>query len=217
VGVPESGPIDLYTIANRPTLLAASWNLKTRCGSKKVVLELGGNAACIVDRDQRDRLDHVVSRLMFGGFYQSGQSCIHVQRVIAHADINDELKAKYVAAAKALVMDDPKHEDTFIGPMIRDGEAKRLHGWIQQAAAAAGGKILCGGKRNGAMPVEGTASAGGGDMSLQSKASRRLSGTLLAAECSCSGYTSSGRNPVCFAIRASMRGPISSPGWKANT
>ncbi len=132
------------------SLSAVSSDLKARCGSKKMVLELGGNAACIVDRDQGDRLDHVVSRLIFGGFYQSGQSCIHVQRVIAHADIYDELKAKYVAAAKALVMGDPKNEDTFIGPMISEGEAKRLHGWIQQAAAA-GGKILCGGNRTGAM------------------------------------------------------------------
>ena len=147
---------DLFTTDPRLKLLsftgspAVGWDLKARCGSKKVVLELGGNAACVVDRDQRDRLDHVVSRLIFGGFYQSGQSCIHVQRVIAHADIYDELKAKFVAAAKALVMGDPKNEDTFIGPMISEGEAKRLHGWIQSAAAA-GGKILCGGNRNGAM------------------------------------------------------------------
>jgi len=147
---------DLFTTDPRLKLLsftgspAVGWDLKARCGSKKVVLELGGNAACVVDADQRDRLDHVVSRLIFGGFYQSGQSCIHVQRVIAHADIYDELKAKFVAAAKALVMGDPKHEDTFIGPMISEGEAKRLHGWIHDAAAA-GGKILCGGNRQGAM------------------------------------------------------------------
>ncbi len=147
---------DLFTTDPRLKLLSftgspgVGWDLKARCGSKKVVLELGGNAACIVDRDQRDRLDHVVERLIFGGFYQSGQSCIHVQRVIAHADIYDELKAKYVAAAKKLKMGDPKNEDTFVGPMISESEAKRLHDWIHKAAGA-GATILCGGKREGAM------------------------------------------------------------------
>ena len=147
---------DLFTTDPRLKLLSftgspgVGWDLKARCGSKKVVLELGGNAACIVDRDQRDRLDHVVERLIFGGFYQSGQSCIHVQRVIAHADIYDELKAKYVAAAKQLKMGDPKNEDTFVGPMISESEAKRLHDWIHKAAGA-GATILCGGKREGAM------------------------------------------------------------------
>ncbi len=147
---------DLFTTDPRLKLLSftgspgVGWDLKARCGAKKVVLELGGNAACIVDRDQADRLDHVVQRLIFGGFYQSGQSCIHVQRVLIHADLYDEVKKRYVAAAKALKMGDPKHEDTFIGPMISESEARRLHDWIQKAAAA-GGKILCGGKREGAM------------------------------------------------------------------
>jgi aldehyde dehydrogenase (NAD+) len=147
---------DLFTTDPRLKLLsftgspAVGWDLKARCGSKKVVLELGGNAACIVDRDQRDRLDKVIERLIFGGFYQSGQSCIHVQRIIAHAEIYDELKSRFVHAAKALKMGDPKLEDTFIGPMISESEARRLHDWIEKAKAA-GGKLLCGGNRNGAM------------------------------------------------------------------
>jgi aldehyde dehydrogenase (NAD+) len=147
---------DLFTVDPRLKLLSftgspqVGWELKAKCGSKKVVLELGGNAGCIVDNDQMDRIDHVIERLIFGGFYQSGQSCIHVQRVMIHADVYDAVKAKYVAAAKALKMGDPKNEDTFIGPMISEGEAKRLHDWIHKAAAA-GGKILCGGNREGAM------------------------------------------------------------------
>lgn len=57
------------------------WDLKARAGRKKVVLELGGNAACIVDADQSERLKFIVERLVFGAFYQSGQSCIGVQRI----------------------------------------------------------------------------------------------------------------------------------------
>ena len=70
------------------------WELKARAGRKKVVLELGGNAACIVDADQKPRLDLVVGRLISGSFYQSGQSCIGVQRILVHASLYDEVKKK---------------------------------------------------------------------------------------------------------------------------
>ena len=147
---------DLFTEDDRLKLLSftgspgVGWELKAKSGRKKVVLELGGNAACLVDADQEDRIDHVVERLTFGAFYQSGQSCISVQRILIHADIYDAVKSKFVAAAKNLVMGDPKNEDTFIGPMISEGEAKRLHDWIQKAKAA-GANVLCGGERNGSM------------------------------------------------------------------
>jgi len=147
---------DLFTHDDRLKLLsftgspAVGWELKAKAGRKKVVLELGGNAACLVDSDQRDRLDHVVERLVFGAFYQSGQSCISVQRILAHAHIYDALKAKLVAATRALRMGDPRKEDTFIGPMISESEAKRLESWIGKARDA-GAAVLCGGKRDGAM------------------------------------------------------------------
>jgi acyl-CoA reductase-like NAD-dependent aldehyde dehydrogenase len=145
---------DLFTTDERLKLLsftgspAVGWKLKSMAGKKPVVLELGGNAACIVDEDAD--LEDAVERLIFGAFYQSGQSCIGVQRIIAHEAIYDELREKLVAKTKTLVAGDPKQESTFIGPMISEKEAERLHGWIQ-AAAAAGGKILCGGTRDGAM------------------------------------------------------------------
>src|SRR4029450_10173450 len=56
---------------------AVGWMLKSKSGKKKVVLELGGNAACIVDRDVD--LDVAAQRITFGAFYQSGQSCIRVR------------------------------------------------------------------------------------------------------------------------------------------
>jgi acyl-CoA reductase-like NAD-dependent aldehyde dehydrogenase len=147
---------ELFTTDERLKLLSftgspeVGWALKAKAGRKKVVLELGGNAACIVDADQRHRLDHVVERLVFGAYYQSGQSCISVQRILVHADLCEELRERLVAAVEALQAGDPKEEDTFIGPMIDEGEAKRLHGWIGDAVKA-GGRILCGGERDGAM------------------------------------------------------------------
>ena len=126
------------------------WELKARAGKKKVTLELGGNAACIVDGDQGDKLDVVVDRLAFGAYYQSGQSCISVQRILVHADIYKTLRRTLIKKVKSLVAGDPKDEKTFIGPMIDEQAAKRLEGWIADAVKA-GGKLLCGGKRNGNM------------------------------------------------------------------
>lgn len=145
---------DLFTTDERLKLLSftgspeVGWDLKARCGKKKVVLELGGNAACIVDEDAD--IDDAINRLVVGAFYQSGQSCIGVQRIIVHDSIYEIVRDKLVAATKQLVAGDPKDESTFIGPMISEKEAQRLDGWIQSAQAV-GGKILCGGNRNGAM------------------------------------------------------------------
>ena len=147
---------ELFTTDERFKLLsftgsaAVGWDLKARAGKKKVVLELGGNAACIVDGDQADRLDFVIERLVFGAFYQSGQSCISVQRVFAHASLYAELCKRLVKAVKALKSGDPKLEDTFIGPMIDEAAARKLEGWIREAVAG-GAKTLCGGGRQGAM------------------------------------------------------------------
>ena len=147
---------DLFTTDERFKLLsftgwpAVGWDLKARAGKKKVILELGGNAACIVDSDQGDRLDFVVERVIFGAFYQSGQSCISVQRILVQEDIYEEFKSAFVAAVSKLVSGDPKDEKTFIGPMIDEKEARRLDDWIQEAVKG-GAKILCGGKRIGSM------------------------------------------------------------------
>ncbi len=127
---------------------AVGWKLKANAGKKKVVLELGGNAACIVDKDSD--LTDAVARIIIGAFHQSGQSCIGVQRILIHADIYDEFKEKLCLATARLKMGDPRLEDTFIGPMISEKEASRLEKWIKEACEQ-GGKILTGGKRNGAM------------------------------------------------------------------
>ncbi len=124
------------------------WQLKARAGKKAVVLELGGNAAVIVDEDAD--LDDAVERIAYGAFYQSGQSCIGVQRIIAHETLYETLKERLVEATRGLVMGDPRDESVFIGPMISVTEAARLDEWIQSALAR-GAKLLCGGKRDGAM------------------------------------------------------------------
>ncbi|KZZ20211.1 aldehyde dehydrogenase, partial [Oleiphilus sp. HI0081] len=98
----------LFTEDERLKLLSftgspdVGWALKTKAGKKKVVLELGGNAACVVDQDAD--IDDAVARIVFGAFYQSGQSCIGVQRVYVHEEIYPLFKDKLLNATRALKM-----------------------------------------------------------------------------------------------------------------
>ncbi len=145
---------DLFTEDDRLKLLSftgspdVGWALKAKAGKKKVVLELGGNAAVIVDHDAD--LDDALERVIFGAFYQSGQSCIGVQRIIIHADVYDRFRDMLVARTQTLVSGDPKDRNTFIGPMIDVKEASRLDMWIAEAVSQ-DARLLCGGKRDGAM------------------------------------------------------------------
>ena len=145
---------DLFTTDERLKLLSftgspsVGWALKAKAGKKPVVLELGGNAAVIVDQDAD--LADAVERIIFGAFYQSGQSCIGVQRILVHGAVYDAFRERLVAETRELVMGDPSDEATFIGPVISEKEAERLETWIRNAVAA-GGTLLCGGERSGAM------------------------------------------------------------------
>jgi acyl-CoA reductase-like NAD-dependent aldehyde dehydrogenase len=122
------------------------WALKARAGKKKVVLELGGNAACIVDEGVD--LEYAADRIILGAFYQSGQSCISVQRIIAHEAIYEHLKQLLRDRVAKLKAGDPLDEDTFLGPMISEHDAKRVEQWVTEAIDS-GAKLICGGRRNG--------------------------------------------------------------------
>jgi len=124
------------------------WDLKARAGRKKVTLELGGNAACIVDADPGRSLDEVVERLVSGAYYQSGQSCISVQRIFAHASLYPALRDRLRSAIAVLRMGDPRDEDVFIGPMIDEDAAGRVASWIADAVAG-GATVIAGGERKG--------------------------------------------------------------------
>ncbi len=145
---------DLFTTDERLKLLSftgspdVGWDLKARAGKKKVVLELGGNAACIIDEDAD--IDDAVARNIIGAFYQSGQSCIKAQRIFVHEKVYRSFKEKFVEAARALKSGSPKEETTFIGPMISEGEAKRLEQWIASAKSK-GATVLCGAQRKGSV------------------------------------------------------------------
>ncbi len=126
------------------------WEFKARAGRKKVTLELGGDAACIVDADPGVALEHVVDRLIFGAYYQSGQSCISVQRILVHDSLYASLREKLITRVEQLKMGDPRQDDTFIGPLIDLASAERIEAWINEAKDG-GARVLAGGERRGTL------------------------------------------------------------------
>jgi glyceraldehyde-3-phosphate dehydrogenase (NADP+) len=138
----------------RPALLSftgsqrVGWSLKARAGKKKVVLELGGNAAVIVDESAD--LDQAVPKLVYGAFSYAGQKCISVQRVYAHARRFGELVDRFVEATRRVRLGDPRDPEVFVGPMIDEANARRAEAWIAEAVAQ-GARVLIGGPRQGAL------------------------------------------------------------------
>ncbi len=127
---------------------AVGWEIKKKAYQKKVTLELGGNAAVVVEPDAD--LEFALPRIVTGSFSYSGQICISIQRVFLHEKIYDRFMADFIARTKRLKMGNPLDESTDIGPMINLDAAKQTEEWIEEAIAM-GARIACGGRRDGAM------------------------------------------------------------------
>ena len=141
----EDERIKLLTFTGSP---AVGWALRQRAGRKRVTLELGGNAPVIVHADADAK--YAAERIAWGGFVQSGQTCISVQRVYVHSSLYDGFAAELVRRVEQLVAGDPTDEQTDIGPLIDDGAAERVELWVEEAVTG-GAKLLTGGKREGRM------------------------------------------------------------------
>ena len=127
---------------------AIGWKLKKRAHKKKVTLELGGNAAVVIEPDAN--LDFALPRMIMGSFSYSGQICISIQRIFLHEKIYDRFMADFIQATKKLKMGNPLEEETDIGPMITLDAAKQTEEWVEEAVEN-GARAVLGGKRDGVM------------------------------------------------------------------
>jgi acyl-CoA reductase-like NAD-dependent aldehyde dehydrogenase len=123
------------------------WSIQRDAHAKHVTLELGGDAAVIVNHDWPD-LSAAASRVALFANYQAGQSCISVQRVLIHTDVYDRFVAELVTAVEALPTGDPTADGVQVGPVINDAAAERITTWVDEAAKA-GATVLTGGTREG--------------------------------------------------------------------
>lgn len=125
---------------------AVGWHLKSIAGRKHVLLELGGNAACIVHEDASN-LSQIAALLCASAFNYAGQVCIKTQRLYAHRAIVERLLSDLVPRACAYEPQDPESTTSAIGPMIDERSAMRVQRWIDEARDA-GASLLAYGSRS---------------------------------------------------------------------
>jgi acyl-CoA reductase-like NAD-dependent aldehyde dehydrogenase len=121
------------------------WALKNQAGKKRVVLELGGNAAAIV-QDDAD-LEFAASRLAVGAFAYAGQVCISTQRLYVQEEIYDRFLDRFLVATRQLPMGDPADPKTVVGPMIDQAAADRVQSWVKEAVSHGATTLLAGARR----------------------------------------------------------------------
>jgi glyceraldehyde-3-phosphate dehydrogenase (NADP+) len=121
------------------------WYLKGLDPRKRVTLELGGNAGVIVHSDAD--LDLAAQRIAFGGYYQAGQSCISVQRVLVQSEVYDDFTTRLVKQVESLKYGDPMDPTVDVGPLIDAGSLERIATWVDEAVAQ-GAEVLTGGRRD---------------------------------------------------------------------
>jgi acyl-CoA reductase-like NAD-dependent aldehyde dehydrogenase len=122
------------------------WYLKGLDPKKRVTLELGGNAGVIVHSDAD--LDLAAARIAFGGYYQAGQSCISVQRVLVASEVYEDFAARLVKEVENLKTGDPMDPTVDVGPVIQRSEVERIDAWVKEAVSQ-GAEILTGGTFEG--------------------------------------------------------------------
>lgn len=122
------------------------WRLKSLAGKKQVLLELGGNAPCVVD--ETADLDACLDPIVAAAWSHGGQVCIKAQRLFVHRSRYDEFLARFVEASRAVPCGDPLDEATVVGPLIEAKHVERVLSWVAEAANA-GATVHCGGDADG--------------------------------------------------------------------
>lgn len=135
--------VSVITFTGSP---AVGIGIRNKAGLKRTTLELGSNAAVIIDKGVN--IDKIISRCVSGAFSNQGQVCISLQRVYAHDTIYDEFVEKFVAETEKLSIGDPLQPDTFVSALISPQDVQRALQWIEEAGQA-GAKIATGGKAEG--------------------------------------------------------------------
>jgi acyl-CoA reductase-like NAD-dependent aldehyde dehydrogenase len=111
---------------------AVGWDLKGKAGKKRVILELGGNAACIIDAGAD--LAWAARRAAIGSFAHAGQVCIAVQRLLVHREVYEPFKAIFLQIIeREILAGDPAREETVVGPLIDAQAVARVREWVQEA------------------------------------------------------------------------------------
>lgn len=135
--------VQMVTFTGSP---AVGIGIRNKAGLKRVTLELGSNAAVIIDKGVD--LSKIIARCVQGAFAFQGQVCISLQRVYVHEDLYEEFAAAFVEATQHLVVGDPLDPNTDVSALISPADVERTLAWIDEAKQR-GARVITGGKAEG--------------------------------------------------------------------
>jgi glyceraldehyde-3-phosphate dehydrogenase (NADP+) len=149
-------PAEAETLAQDRRIAAVSFTGSDRVGhhleqllpGKRLLLEMGGNAAVVVDADVD--VSKVAGQLALAAVAGAGQSCSKPQRIYVHRALWDRFVPVFLAAMQALPVGDPMDPATLVGPLIDEATARRIEAGLDRAVAA-GATVLLRGVRQGAL------------------------------------------------------------------
>jgi succinate-semialdehyde dehydrogenase/glutarate-semialdehyde dehydrogenase len=112
---------------------------------KRTSMELGGNAPFIVFDDAD--LDEAVKGAIICKFRNAGQTCVCANRILVQEGVYDEFAEKLQAAMGSLKLGDGTEEGVNVGPLINEGAANDVLGFVDDAVAK-GANVVAGGGRS---------------------------------------------------------------------
>lgn len=118
-------------------------------GIKRVSLELGGKAPCIVFNDAE--IEEAVEANLRGGFFNQGENCTAVTRLLLHEDIYDEFLSSYIDRVKKIRIGDPTRDDTEMGSLVSKSQFDTVKFYFDKGIEE-GARVLAGGGRPKGFP-----------------------------------------------------------------
>ena len=107
------------------------WKIKEEASRRRVLLELGGNAAAIVCADADVR--GAAAKLAVSAFAYAGQVCIKAQRILVAKEVQRDFLDAFLEESRKIVPRDPSDAEAVLGPMIDEESARRVQGWVEEA------------------------------------------------------------------------------------
>ncbi|NHM30688.1 aldehyde dehydrogenase family protein [Neobacillus terrae] len=135
--------VDMVTFTGSPEV---GMGIRNKAGLKRVTLELGSNAAVIIDKGVK--IDKIIDRCVEGAFSNQGQVCISLQRIYAHEEVYEELVKKFVEATELLKLGNPLDPETQVSALISPNDVERTITWINEAKEL-GATVAAGGAAEG--------------------------------------------------------------------
>ncbi|MED1792080.1 aldehyde dehydrogenase family protein [Brevibacillus nitrificans] len=135
--------VQMVTFTGSP---AVGIGIRNKAGLKRVTLELGSNAAVIIDKGVD--ISKIIARCVQGAFAFQGQVCISLQRVYVHENLYEEFAAAFVEATQRLVVGDPLDPNTDVSALISPADVERTLTWVDEAKQR-GARVITGGKAEG--------------------------------------------------------------------